>query len=254
MKLTFLKMILPAFAIACLAGCTKDSEDTGGGSSSKTDLKKGLSAYYSFDSELLADSSVNNNGGGVNHGVVAASDHHGNPTGAALFQDSAYLEIPASTATNFDKDFTFNAWINLTNDQSTEFVTAVVSKGDSSNYIWQMGVSHTFATGEYGTGNSWIINYVNMEAKSPLTVGQWYMLTMTLAKASGTATIYVNGQSVATFTEPGVTATDISVADANPLLIGMERTRHYWFDGKIDDLRMYSRVLNANEIATLYAQ
>jgi hypothetical protein len=169
MKLTLMRAVIPAFAFACLTGCSKDS-NSGGGDSSKPDITRELEAYYSFDSNLLADSSSNASGGAVNHGASLTVDHLGNANSAAFFQDSAYIEIPASAATDFHKDLTINTWVNLTDSQSTELLTAIVSKGDSSNYIWQLGVSQARASGEYGIGQTWLLKYVNLKEADPLTV------------------------------------------------------------------------------------
>ncbi len=248
-----MRSAIAVFAIATLAACSKDS-NSGGGKSSTPDITRDLQGYYAFNSNLLTDSSTNANGGAVNHGAVLTEDRHGNANSAAFFADSAYIEVPASKATDFHDDLTLNAWVNLTDSQSTELLTAVVSKGDSLNYIWQMGVSQAHASGEYGIGETWLLKYVNLKEVDPMDLHKWYMLTMTLSKSAGTVNLYVDTTQVASFTNNGLTNYDISFADSNPVLIGMERSQHFWFDGAIDDLRMYNRVISPDEIKLLYAQ
>lgn len=253
MKLMLLKCAVAAVAIATIAGCSKGG-DSNGGNSSTPDIHRDLEGFYAFDSNLLTDSSSNAAGGAINHGVTLTADRHGNANRAALFADSAYIEVPSSGATDFHNDLTISAWVNLADSQSTDLLTAVVSKGDSMNYVWQLGVSQAHASGEYGPGQTWLLKYVNLKQTDPLELHKWYMLTMTVAKSSGTVNLYVDTTQVASFTNNGITADDISFADANPVLIGMERSQHFWFDGSVDDLRMYSRVISADEIKLLYAE
>ena len=62
--------------------------------------------------------------------------------------------------------------------------------------------------------------------------------------ASNTLRLYVNGAQVASRTTSGSLTTG-----TGPLRIGGNSFRSEWFDGRIDEVRVYHRALSASEIS-----
>lgn len=79
-----------------------------------------------------------------------------------------------------------------------------------------------------------------------ISTGQWMHLAVTRDGTTGVVILYVNGLADASGT--GATG----VLNANPQInIGGNTLDGHYFNGLIDDVRFYSRVLTAGEIATL---
>jgi hypothetical protein len=79
---------------------------------------------------------------------------------------------------------------------------------------------------------------------------QWYFMAFTYDENSQIQTIYINGEEmVSEYTEP------LIGWDEHPVMIGAESDTEqlmYWHFGKIDDILIYNRALNAQEISALY--
>ena len=79
----------------------------------------------------------------------------------------------------------------------------------------------------------------------------WYFMVYTFDSESHTQKIYINAEEVIS----GTSETEISWDD-HPVLIGAEcdfKMLQFYFFGNIDDILIYNRVLNIEEIQTLYA-
>ena len=83
-----------------------------------------------------------------------------------------------------------------------------------------------------------------------LTTGSWYFAVGTYDTASGMMRLYLNGVEVASTAHAvgGVLDTDASV----PVAIGANGTAERFFNGILDDVRVYNRALDAGEIQDLY--
>ena len=101
--------------------------------------------------------------------------------------------------------------------------------------------------GQVSNGGSWSpdVQYI----LTP-TLGIWYHVAFTFDDASNYGVLYFNGSSVASGTY-----TESIGYDSHPFMIGGEydsgRLR-YFFPGKIDEIRLYDRVLEEYEIKLLY--
>lgn len=94
-------------------------------------------------------------------------------------------------------------------------------------------------------------NYIVTEAENVLTTGNWYHIAITYdgsLAASSRFKIYVNGGDVTGASSTGGTISDLSVVD---MQIGANGAYGEYFDGRIDDVRMYDSVLSAAEIASI---
>lgn len=85
------------------------------------------------------------------------------------------------------------------------------------------------------------------------SVGQWYHVAATYNKTTGVQTLYVNGVSVSTQTHPAGN-TIVPLAAYTDMRIGYSRINNGYFDGTIDNVRVYNRPLTSAEIAAQYAQ
>ena len=89
-----------------------------------------------------------------------------------------------------------------------------------------------------------------------ISLNQWYHLSATFDKQTGYAAIYLNGKKLNTVARSDFGAPTTINADTDGLKIGCEYSSYngYWqfWHGKLDDIRIYSRAISANEIDSLF--
>jgi hypothetical protein len=196
----------------------------------------GLVAAYSFDEgsgSSAADASGNGNAGTVNGAAWAAS---GKNAGALSFDGvNDRVDVPDAPELDLSTSMTLSAWVRP--DTLGGYRTALLK--ESSSYL-------TYAL-YAGTTSS---NRPAIEANRGELIGgtapplnAWTHIAGTYA--GGTLRIYVNGVQVA-----AKATTQVMPNSTNPLYIGGNSRWGEYFDGLIDDVRVYNRALSAAEIAT----
>jgi hypothetical protein len=147
-------------------------------------------------------------------------------------------EIDAST------NFTFTAWINTNNISNSKLIAR---KGEDYPpcYFW-VNDDYTIMFGFYrGPGV-----YYTAATTETITPAQWYLVAGTY---DGQAVrTYINGQEKAINTN--ATGATNSTSDSFRIGSGYPAYPTAWFDGKIDDIRIYDRALSEGEIQQLYEQ
>lgn len=197
-------------------------------------------ALYEFEG------SVNDSSGNSHHGVNSGATYVGGKVGAAAAQfngTSAYVTIPPSVQT----DLTVSMWVKTTDLGSTSSQWRY-GKGLVDGYVagtaadW--GTSVLNGRFAFGVGNS----DTTLTSSSAVNNGQWRHVAATRHSATGAMAVYVDGLLGGGRAGPVGPRT----ASAN-LRIGSiaTGTTSGYLNGTIDDVRLYSRVLSAREIAAL---
>jgi hypothetical protein len=83
------------------------------------------------------------------------------------------------------------------------------------------------------------------------SVGRWFHAVGTYSKTTGKQKLYVDGQLVETKTHP-VGNTIAPLTSYSDMRIGHSRASRGFFDGAIDEVRIYNRALSDSEILGLY--
>ncbi len=192
----------------------------------------GLVGYWSFNegSGLVAsDSSGNGNIASVN----SATWTDGKKGRALSFNgSSSYVSSPTISITN---NITASAWVYSTNFSQNGFI---VGK-NNVNEQWELFFEGPLLRWRGGAPTT-DTTYCTAPANS-----QWHHV---VATQSGTdASLYIDGVLCDTGT---VTA----IANGSGTIDIGRFNGGYYFNGKIDDVRLYNRVLSATEIANLYKQ
>ena len=195
----------------------------------------GLVAAYSFDAgsgTTLADASGNGHGGTV----VGATWTSGKHESALSFNGTnARVDLPA-LGTFYKTGFTLEAWVKKS---TTKLDTGIVGSWDypqgGGPMLW---VDHL--AGRYHlTMNTGLSSYLD-SGQTP-TAEQWQHLTGTYDGA--TARFYLDGVLVASRPFTG------NVGDSDDWHIGAYGgSPGQFFDGVIDDVRIYDRALTGSEI------
>jgi hypothetical protein len=154
------------------------------------------------------------------------------------------VKIPASSELNFEEEFTLEAWVRPAS--STDKLAPILGKttgggsgSKSLSYYLYAGNSESKPYGEIqhvlGTGKK-------ATAASAPAGATWTHLALTFDGAK--ERLYVNGVQVAE------TTAEAPVTTSGELQIGAETEHSEWFSGRIDEVRIYNRVLNGVEVGS----
>jgi hypothetical protein len=199
-----------------------------------------LEGWWSFDGN---GNDLSGNGNDfTNNGATLTTDRNGNSNAAYDYNGTNQYMVVNSPSFSFAQtdSFTVSFWMEKT---VSEYGIAVMqSSNTSGNFIWIFQTNLTgnlsFGAGKQQSGWSWAHH-------NPYALNTWehYLATY----ANGTMKLYKDGSLITTsnFTYTG------SNQAALPLRIGRSHAGNY-FDGKIDDLGIWSRVLTQSEINALY--
>ena len=201
-----------------------------------------LYGVYAFDTEnsWRAIDSFGSNDGYMNSNTPGWCSSTGGYGGVLTFDGTGqYVSLPASTGSRYALTVATNVrWDGGANQTIMEY------GHDKDNY-WYLRVSDSTGTLTFGI----VVGGVSytLAASSALTVGTWANVAFSIG--SGTAVIYVNGTAVATSSSMSVRPDQV-MADYGYL--GKGKAAGSGFYGAIDQVRFYSTVLTAAQVATVY--
>ena len=202
----------------------------------------GLVAAYSFREgagTVVTDASGNGNTGSLGSGVTwTAAGRFGS---ALAFNGASFVTIPAAASLNITTAMTLEAWVYptgklyrwnavLVKEQPGEFLYALYSGSSSHRRPYVYFNTSSTSAGEHGaSGTKW------------LPFNAWSHLAGTYDGAS--LKLYVNGQLVRSQAVSGPMATS-----TGPLRIGGNSIWNQYFQGRIDEVRIYNRARSQSEI------
>jgi hypothetical protein len=184
-------------------------------------------------------------------GTGWTSDNRRWGNGALMFDGSNdYVSIPWASALRPSNDFSVEAWVNV--DELVSGVPGVIINypdnggGDDG---WGIRVQGTGRIAFYAlNSNGWYDQVV--ESETEVKPGVWYHVVGVYDNS--TLKVYVNGHLDNSKSASG----DVAYAVTAALNVGRRGgtfdANSQFFDGTIDTLRFYNRVLNASEILSNY--
>ncbi len=210
-------------------------------------ITSGLVGYWKFDDNegaSVMDFSGNGNAGLKSGNIVAASSCWAG--GCYSFDGlTGNISIPHSLVLNPSQYISVSAWINPA-DITTNTYYEIYRKDDNTNRhllsFQENGTILSFGIGTAGNG------YQELDvAISPADyVGGWHLIT---AVYDGQKKyIYRDGVEIGSQIATG----EITSVNSSLSYIGAYLGTSEFFSGKIDDVRIYDRALNAAEINTIY--
>jgi hypothetical protein len=216
--------------------------------------KQSLVAYYNFDENsgnIAYDYSGNNNNGILYN--VAWVDGKYNK-GIKLLDDNSYVLIKDSSSLDFDKsEGTIEIWLYPFNKSSGKYQRLVMDSnwnfGSSPGGI-ELGIQpdgDLYFYPSKGGGNNY--NLVT----NPLINNQWQHLAVTWKYSTKEVLIYINGIKQSFSVENVPSNWDV-LAQTGDWQIGganISLTERY-FNGIIDELKIYDYALNENQIKSHY--
>jgi PKD repeat protein len=223
---------------------------------SQVNLNKGLVAYYPFNGNAN-DASGNNNNPSVTK-VSYVADKAGNANAACSFNGrNNYIRIPNDASLNFKNGFSISAWVMVNGFYDGKcHGNRIIMKGYTDyldgNYLL------TFDD-NYGTnGNNCYSDKPDKVrqsfyaagalpfAKNFIVPGKWYLLTYTYDGTMASLYVDCNLQAKGTLR-------NYDFSNEHDLFFGKMNNQQYpyWFNGLLDEVRIYNRALNKNEMLAL---
>lgn len=205
--------------------------------------------YWPFDNSA-ADQQLSNNGV-LNGNPVYSTDVAPAPVGInthSLDLDGAgdFVEIAHNASLNAADGSTISLWIKpqsypgfvpAGNDWS-----ALLNKGRTwgrENYSLGFGAYYYL----FGRGAGALVPTLDDAVRTP---GNWYHVAVVVEPASQKSKIYING-----VLDQSVKAVATVGTNTDPVYIGQYTTGTTTIDGRIDDVRLYTRALSDGEVAAL---
>lgn len=222
---------------------------------SATSINEGLLAYFPFDG-IVYDVSGNGNAGTL-QGATLTLDKSGTPNSAYLFGPGKTIIIDhPTTSLNLTGSFSISLWFKAdamaTNFNAAMFVSRHAS--DIGNDGWSIGIWNP-----NGNTSSQIVNFqandqFNTNTYPPasgiVTTGTWYNFIVTYDKSNSQLAYYLNGEQILS-----KNLAFNMISNLKPITIGYQQDSGGGetdpFTGTIDEIRIYGRVLNGDEITYL---
>lgn len=237
-------------------------------------VNDGLIGFWSFngkDMDFSAANEVLDRGSGGNNGdLISMNTTSVIPgiMGQALdFDGSAdYVDAGTSVLSGNTGAFSTSVWFKSDNILNTTSASVtIVSKDDRTTGALKK-MFQVQATGVGDTsGGSTLVGYVWDESASAylgrattitFNAGQWYHMVFTYDGTTNQSGVllYINGVQYSTANYSGGTFLGIDDTSAN-FLVGAytaASAKARFFNGQIDEVRVYNRAISANEVTELY--
>ena len=220
--------------------------------SATVDLANGLVGHWSFDE--VNGTTVKDSSGNNRHGTLvnmdSATDYVDGKVNKAIDLDGSndYVSIPHSSALDIRRTISVSMWMKV--DSFTAQWMAVFYKGAGhpgrTYSLWQESTRYLHNTSEDSSGQE-VAN-----TGSIISTGNWYHIVSLIDRNGGSNKLYVNNTLSA---NESIRQTD-TVSSSNDLRFGWSSessSGHSLFDGKFDEVRLYNRILNTDEISHLYS-
>ena len=200
-----------------------------------------LVGLWRFDDNNADDSS-----GYDNHGIVyGAADYVDSPMGQALSFDGLndYVEVQTKPSLQLSSKGTIEFWFNpgIGFGGHDAFILKGVATGTGGATDLDYGVNRHSNDGSI---KGWISDHSGVDiiytTTKTWTVGEWYHIAFTWN--GDELQIYVNGVSDAT---PVSQTRDANVG-TDPITMG--RIRAHWYNGLLDEVRIWNTALTADQL------
>ena len=230
--------------------------------SDNIDLDKGLVAYYPFNGNAN-DESGNGNDGTV-YGATLTKDKFGNDESAFIFDgvdDYIEKESPNQDLNIGNQSWSFSVWIQSQSTAGHSIVSRYECGWDCGNQggkgaeaLYEIGINKDgFAYFGFRDDNS---NNPSIVSDKIVSDNNWHHIAYILDRASSILIIFIDGKINQEISVNSMT----SVTDSgSPFEIGRVFRQNWaspssYFNGKIDEIRIYNRALSENDIIKLYGE
>ena len=202
----------------------------------------GVVAGYLFSGN--ADDLSGNGNNGIVNGAVMTADRFGNPDSAYYFDgNNDYITCPKQILPNTISSYTLSLWIKPKTLNGEEVLI-------SDRYGPKWGYKYRF-TFDNSSLKYWICNdtsYSVVNSNSSSQIDIWHNVVGVFDNDTKNMSLYVDGIFQSSVHN------ELWNSIANPTIIGRHEgpVTGSYFNGSIDDVRFYERVLTPSEISSLF--
>jgi beta-lactamase regulating signal transducer with metallopeptidase domain len=237
--------IFSLFLFSGFAGYSRTGGKTAG---SDRDVSQHMVAYYPFSGNARDESGFNQHG--LVDGAFLTQDRKGRKESAYNFTGiKSAIVVPETKTMNTTGSVTISCWIFPRRCGKYESWISKTNRELSSQ--WRAGFGEDKNT-EWGltecswsgTGRMWM-DYWITHTKIPLNA--WTHVTTVADQESHQVSLYLNGKKIGRLGD-----LKPFQKSSGPLWIGYQKDDKVFFDGKIDDIRIYNLALNEKEVFAAY--
>lgn len=201
---------------------------------------RGLVGHWKFDE---GEGTTVRDSAGAHHGTLHGSRWTQGVAGGALRFDvsGAYAEVPAAADFDITGELTITAWLKTEN-----FDTPILNKLQyyaPGNYDFRIERSGAISLSHQERDSRRSSRYLS---STTLSAGRWSHVAVTL-RVGGEVRFYVDGVPAGLAKQAGA----LALVASEPLRIGAKPDPYSSFRGVLDEVRVYRRVLSAEEVKAL---
>jgi ribosomal 30S subunit maturation factor RimM len=209
-------------------------------------INNGLIAYWNFCNCTAHDKT----GAGHDGNLIKNPQCVDGISGDALSFSKAkanYILVPKDIKLN-TPSYTIAAWFNPTYLPGGGMSWApIISRMYNSKELY--GDAYCLTLDQ--SGNIWYFhNGIGENFQNKVKINQWYFVVITVSNGVGKA--YLNNELIGNFS-----TSIINSADSIPICIGCndynQSIPNHFFNGALDEIRLYDRAISLNEIGELYS-
>ncbi len=207
---------------------------------------KGLIGHYPFNGN--AQDATNNNNDMTVNGASLTTDRRGDSNKAYFFDgNDDYLKIDQNSDLNPSnyEGYTISLWVNYESFDPNNG-DRIINIQNNKNQNFEIGIDKQ-------TPRVFIMNYdgpsgsrnFRFSGKTALDNNRWYHVVASFDSVNEVTRLYLNGKI-----EDSLNQT-IVVPDQPEYRVGKHPVRGWHFNGKVDDIRIYKRVITNREVRKL---
>ena len=222
-------------------------------------LREGLVGHWSFDGPDMSQSTNNvwaldrsgNNNNGVLKNMATSSVRKIGKLGQALDFDGVDDRVDlgnTASLTNLRPPYTYTAWIrpDVVNNADMDIWGKSIAGNGPEFYLSNAGLISFFT--------SLSITDFHHRSSTVLTANTWYFVAFSTTDAGTNSSFYINGAATGVTvvsngsgTFPNDSSYNAAIGHPGSVIVNQQ-----WFDGQIDEVRVYNHALSPDEIKRLY--
>lgn len=209
------------------------------------DLNTGLIAHYKFEGNFFDNSGLNNHG--TNVGATIVSNRNNLSLKAANFNgiNQSVVIDNSSSLSQISNEITISLWANIggydRGIDGKDYAVLVCKAKNENKAQFRIALTPTsFSL----VNNGWLgeINFIN-----PIVKNTWVHLTAVIKDSL--ANVFVNGIKVGS----GILNVSYPFDKNSPLTLGRDDAGSIeYFEGKLDDIRIYGRAVSNTEVTEIF--
>jgi hypothetical protein len=210
--------------------------------------ESGLFGYWKFNNDAL-DSSGQGNDGILNGGILNTTGRWNEAYNFLGRSNSDTITLPTSNFNTTDS-FSVSVWFKYRDrgPKNRVYHTIISRNPGGSGYqdnmnIWINNNTQNIQVRVGNTTNTFTVSGVNN-----LNDGLWHHALLTYNQSSNTTTLYEDGVSLGSAAPNKMHQLSVSQS----LIVGEWAVYNNWFNGTIDEIRIYNRTLLPAEVTELY--